>query len=254
MLKPSKEAKPDTSQTEAAYARLRTMIINCELAPGSRLTERELIERLGLGRTPVREALVRLDQDRLIETLPRSGYRVTRIDRKSIEDFFTVWLVLGPLTAKLAYERMAADDRQELMEIGVKSANPALRPSELASNAAEFFNRLATLANNDLLLFLYERLSAEMERLFINFFNTEQGRQWVSTAEEIAAFVAVRDPGRASAIIEERVSKSKEGILFYFQALDTMQPSEGFTQTAATRRKRRSKEGSQPQDKVTAKA
>ena len=62
---------------EQAYYRIRELIVTLELAPGSPVSERELMERLGLGRTPVREALRTLAQERLVEVYPRRGIFVS---------------------------------------------------------------------------------------------------------------------------------------------------------------------------------
>ena len=67
-------SKPPNSQVDRCYGILRELISTCKLRPAQRLTERDLMERTGFGRTPVREALLRLGHDGLVEALPRTGY------------------------------------------------------------------------------------------------------------------------------------------------------------------------------------
>ena len=80
------ETKDSNSFQVAAYDRIRQDIILCKLAPGQKLSARLLEESLGLGRTPVREALVRLGQEGLVSTIPQSGTYVSKISMQSAEN------------------------------------------------------------------------------------------------------------------------------------------------------------------------
>jgi DNA-binding GntR family transcriptional regulator len=75
-----------TTLSDQAYDTLRAMIVRGEMAPQSRLSEPELTERLAVGRTPLREALLRLMQDGLVEIYPQSGSFVTRISLAQLEE------------------------------------------------------------------------------------------------------------------------------------------------------------------------
>lgn len=81
------DLKHDGSSFQAvAYDKIREDIIFCKLAPGQKLSARLLEETLGLGRTPVREALVRLGQEGLVFTVPQSGTYVSKIDLQTAEN------------------------------------------------------------------------------------------------------------------------------------------------------------------------
>ena len=71
------EAAAAQSLSDRAYFSIRELIVTLELAPGSIVSERELQDRLGVGRTPVREALQRLEGERLVEVYPRRGSRLS---------------------------------------------------------------------------------------------------------------------------------------------------------------------------------
>lgn len=100
------------SLSERAYYRLRDLIVSLELAPGSLVNERELMERLELGRTPVREALRRLAQERLIDVYPRRGMFVSRVDVGDLADLSEARVVLEGAAARLAAERGTAEERE----------------------------------------------------------------------------------------------------------------------------------------------
>jgi DNA-binding GntR family transcriptional regulator len=88
--------------------------VTLELPPGAVVREPELTERLGIGRTPVREALRRLAQERLIEVFPRRGMFVTTVDVRDLSRLCEVRLVLEPEAARLAAERATRVDLDEL--------------------------------------------------------------------------------------------------------------------------------------------
>jgi DNA-binding GntR family transcriptional regulator len=106
-------ASPDAgSLSEQATSRIRELIVTLELAPGSPLSERELTERLGLGRTPVREALRALAQEKLVEVYPRRGIVVAPVDVGDLAALSEARLVLESFAARLAAERSNDADRE----------------------------------------------------------------------------------------------------------------------------------------------
>src|SRR4051794_616188 len=93
------------------------MIVSLELQPGALVKEAELVERLGIGRTPVREALRRLAQERLIEVYPRRGMVVTTVDVRDLARLCEVRAVLEPEAARLAAERATQADLDTIAEL-----------------------------------------------------------------------------------------------------------------------------------------
>ena len=102
------------SLAEKAYAAIRELIVSLQLAPGAVIDERELMERLEIGRTPVREALRRLAHERLVEVYPRRGMFVTGVDVRELARLSEVRTVLEPEAARLAALRATEDDRGEI--------------------------------------------------------------------------------------------------------------------------------------------
>ena len=108
------DAADATSQSEQAYYAIRELIVTLELAPGSVVSEADLRVRLGLGRTPIREALRALAREGLVEVYPRRGIFVTGIDVRDLAALSEVRAVLEPFAASLAARRLTDDDRAEL--------------------------------------------------------------------------------------------------------------------------------------------
>src|SRR5262249_6438376 len=90
------EASDARSPADQAYSRIRELIVTLELAPGSLVSERELMERLGVGRTPVREALRALARERLVEVYPRRGMFVSSVDVRDLAGLSEVRNALEP--------------------------------------------------------------------------------------------------------------------------------------------------------------
>jgi DNA-binding GntR family transcriptional regulator len=106
------------SLSDRAYVAIRNLIVSLELSPGSLIDERGLIESLGIGRTPVREALRRLAQEQLVEVFPRRGMFVTGVDVGDLARISEVRAVLEPEAARLAAARASDDERDELATLG----------------------------------------------------------------------------------------------------------------------------------------
>jgi DNA-binding GntR family transcriptional regulator len=105
------EAADARSQSDRAYYAIRELIVTLELPPGSVVSEPDLMERLGLGRTPVREALRDLARERLVEVYPRRGIFVSGVDVGDIAGLSEVRVVLEGRAARLAAERRNEADR-----------------------------------------------------------------------------------------------------------------------------------------------
>jgi DNA-binding GntR family transcriptional regulator len=106
-----------TSLADKAYHEIRGLIVSLELAPGAVIDERDLIERLEIGRTPVREALRRLAHERLVEVYPRRGMFVTGVDVRELARLSEVRELLEPEAARLAAERATDTDREHLSRL-----------------------------------------------------------------------------------------------------------------------------------------
>ncbi len=89
---------------ERIYVTLQSRIISKELAPGSRLREQELAKEFSASRTPVREALLDLERDGLVNTIDRAGTFVAKVSFQDLKEAFEVRLALMPLVARLLLE------------------------------------------------------------------------------------------------------------------------------------------------------
>ena len=112
---PSTPSVPDTTATrlvaERAYVDLRDRIVTLHLPPGTVVREDELMKELGIGRTPLREAVKRLALENLVEVQPRRGTFVTAIEAADIQNITEVRAELEGYAAELAAQRLDTDHR-----------------------------------------------------------------------------------------------------------------------------------------------
>ena len=115
-------SRESSSLSEAAYSRIRSMIITLELEPGSLISESALMSTLKMGRTPIREALRSLANEKLVEVYPRRGMFVSRVDVANLSQLSETRAVLEIKAAELAATRSTAAD-QEITKALIKEIN-----------------------------------------------------------------------------------------------------------------------------------
>lgn len=101
---------------DVVFNTLREAILKGELAPGERLMEIQLAERLGVSRTPIREAIRKLELEGLVLMIPRKGAEVAKISEKSLRDVLEVRRSLEELAIELACQRMSEEEIRQLDE------------------------------------------------------------------------------------------------------------------------------------------
>lgn len=108
---------------EVVYETLREAIKTGSLAPGERLMEIQLAEELGVSRTPVREAIRKLELERFVVMIPRRGTYVANLSLKDINEVFEIRAALDSLAAGLAAERITEDEQEQLERMLVEIAD-----------------------------------------------------------------------------------------------------------------------------------
>ena len=137
----------DVTLTDKAYAQIEELIVTLQLPPGTVLSELVLADRLGIGRTPIREALQRLSRDGLVNILPRRGVLVSDIDLRSQLRLLEVRRELERLMARGAAERATDEERAQFSEIA-RGMNRASENEDDISfmRLDQQFNTLVSLA------------------------------------------------------------------------------------------------------------
>ncbi len=155
-------SSPKISRANDAYERLKGEILENRLPPGYQGTEPEVAERLNMSRTPVREALIRLQGEGLIELIPRRGIRVLPIAPSDMRDIYQILTVLEPEAAAEVAQSGLNKQQVEDLEAATAEMEQALKDNDLDRWAAadDRFHRTLLLCNRN------NRLTAFVNMLF----------------------------------------------------------------------------------------
>ncbi|MGH9842605.1 MAG: GntR family transcriptional regulator [Blastocatellia bacterium] len=146
---------PKQSLVEQAYDELRKRILDNVYPPGHQALEAELALQLGISRTPVREALIRLEQEGLVEIIPRHGVRILPVSPAVMREIYEILTALESMAAELVASRRPSEEELQPLVQASKDMAKALRVDDLDAwaEADERFHRhLIELAGNKLLV------------------------------------------------------------------------------------------------------
>ncbi len=182
-----------------AYEVLRDEILDLTLPPGSPVDEATLAERFAMSRTPIREALVRLEGEGLVVTLPNRSTVVANIDFANLNAFFDALTLMYRVTTRLAAEFHSDPDLQRIRAKQAVFATAVEAGDELAMIACnrDFHVAIAEAGRNGYYLQLFARLLDEGRRIlrlyYYPSFESSLPHPYVIEHEAIIAAVAARD-------------------------------------------------------------
>jgi GntR family transcriptional regulator, rspAB operon transcriptional repressor len=204
---------PESPQVERAYQNIKMGIVRGRYAPGAPLSEVSLAREHGMSRTPVREGLARLWQERYLDRVVGHGYFVARVTVQSIHDTFDVRRLLEGAAAARAAERARNEEIAAMRQFAVvpaaKSASGSSRENDYREAEAanvRFHVTIAAAARNTLAQELIERCLAQVDRfmsLDVQFGPFQEGA--TAAHLEIVEAIARRDPAAAQARMEEHL-------------------------------------------------
>jgi len=173
--------------TEEAYRRLEEMIVTLELAPGSVVSEAILGRQLGIGTTPIREALQRLSREHLVQILPRRGVVVTALDLRQQFQVLETRRELDRLIARAAARRATAPERAAIADLAARLERAAGQDDVRAFLRldGELRQALARAARNEIAAAAAATLHAVSRRFW--FFHRSELAELTETARLHAA-------------------------------------------------------------------
>lgn len=197
---------------ERACAALRDLIVEGELPPGSRISERELCARFGISRTPLREALKVLAREGLVELLPNRGARVARLDPKDVADMFDVMGALEALAGRLAAQRITEPELDEIRALHYEMLAAHARrdlPGYFCRNQA-IHEAILRAARNPILATTYHGLAGRIRRArYLANMTLERWDEAVREHEAMLEALTARDAERLSRILGEHLDHKR---------------------------------------------
>ncbi|MCP2244188.1 GntR family transcriptional regulator [Lentzea aerocolonigenes] len=160
------------SLTDLAYLLLRDRLVMLEIKPGEPINEDRLRTEFNLGRTPIREALKRLEQERLVVAYPRRGTFATDVNISDLSHISEVRRTLEPLAAAAAAERATSQDRADLTELRsqLDTATPSGNNTELLRTDVSVHRAIYRCVHNPFLedtLVSYDNLATRIWCVFL---------------------------------------------------------------------------------------
>jgi DNA-binding GntR family transcriptional regulator len=203
---------------------LRRLIMRGELTPGERLVEERLGEQLGLSRTPIREALHRLEQEGLLLKRPRGGYEVRPLTPEEVEEAVGVRGVLegyaGELAARRAQPRVVKDLERNLEQFeDALARRDEVRLVELNTRYHEL---LYQAASSTLLHHMLSELQDDVERISRAIMTSVQAGQWsVNDHRAVLEAIKAGDAAKAGKLCREHVQRGGKWLLTRLKAFQT---------------------------------
>ncbi|MFM9455179.1 GntR family transcriptional regulator [Streptomyces europaeiscabiei] len=209
-------AGEELSLAERAYRVIRDRLVMLEIRPGAPINEDQLAQSLGVGRTPVREALKRLQYERLIATYPRRGTFATDVNITDLAHISEVRQELEPLAASQAARRATASDRATLTSVlqELESVDPGRRDAtELMHLDLQVHRAIYAATHNPYLedtLVRYDNLATRIWCLFVDRLSDMAGH--VEEHGPLIEAIVAGDPDRAAQLAGSHVVGFEQAI------------------------------------------
>lgn len=201
---------------DVVFKTLRQAILTGELKPGERLMEIHLADKLGVSRTPIREAIRMLELEGLVTMIPRRGAEVAHITRKSLQDVLEVRRALDALAVELACERISEKDLNRLREACDHFAEVTKTgdASQIAKADVALHDIIVEAADNERLKQLVNNLSEQMYRYRFEYIkDTSKHGQLIEEHEIIYNAIAKKDKEVASQAVKTHIDNQEHSII-----------------------------------------
>ena len=201
---------------DVVFNTLRQAILTGELKPGERLMEIHLANKLGVSRTPIREAIRKLELEGLVTMIPRRGAEVAQITEKSMNDVLEVRRAMDALCVELACDRITPEELQDLkkacetFEAAVKTGDI----KQIAQADVALHDIIVQATGNQRLIQLVNNLSEQMYRYRMEYLKDERThRTLIEEHDAIRRALKKHDKAKAGAAIRVHIDNQKRSIL-----------------------------------------
>lgn len=201
---------------DVVFNTLRQAILIGELKPGERLMEIHLADRLGVSRTPIREAIRKLELEGLVVMIPRKGAQVAKITEKNLKDVLEVRRALDMLAVRLACQRMDEEDKKALREAcdefaGVIKSN---NTKDITEADVHFHDIILKSTGNDRLIQLVNNLAEQMYRYRLEYIkDSAYHSRLVREHEDIYSAIINKEEEKAAQAVVLHIDNQEKTII-----------------------------------------
>lgn len=209
---------------EVIFNTLREAIIVGELKPGERLMEVQLADKMGVSRTPVREAIRKLELEGLVEMLPRKGAHVADLSVKDIMDVLEVRSTLDGLASWLSATRITEDEIKELKHVQGQFISYVERDNLQGSikKDGEFHDIIYRSSRNDKLMQIISNLREQIQRFRVIYIKDYSStRELIKEHAEIFEAITARDAEAARNAAQRHIKKQEDTIIKAIRTSET---------------------------------
>jgi DNA-binding GntR family transcriptional regulator len=224
--------RPDVTEGAALHEqvtqRLRQLLVEGQIAPGAKLNERELSERLGVSRTPLREAIKRLAAEGLVELLANRGAIAVQLSRADIENTFEVIAGLEALSGELAAIRMTTHELNEVKALHFEMLAAWTRRdlSTYYGLNSRIHKAINLAARNPVLSATYDQVNARLQALrFRSNQNEDKWQQAVNEHEEMIRALTACDGAALREVMLRHLQNKREAVLAAMPAMPAVSPA-----------------------------
>lgn len=201
---------------DVVFNTLRHAILKGELEPGERLMEIALAQKLGVSRTPIREAIRKLELEGLVVMVPRKGAEVADITEKDLRDVLEVRTALEELSIELAMKNMSDDDYEQLIKANETFAKDSEGDDliKIAESDVAFHEIIYMATGNKRLIQIINNLREQMYRYRLEYIKDKSSHaRLVEEHDRIIEAMRRNDTAAAKAAIKLHVENQEENIL-----------------------------------------
>ena len=211
---PSK-AKQNPTLHAGLVEQVREMVIEGELEPGAKVSERILCQRFNVSRTPLREAIKTLASEGWLEILPHKGARVTQLKEEDVDKIFPIMGALEALSGELACANLTEEQYAEIQALHYqmvlhhtrRELTPYFRVNQ------EIHEKILEAAANPILLQMYRTLAGRIRRArYIANMSEERWSQAVAEHEDILSALLARDGHSLAAVLRRHLNNKCETV------------------------------------------
>lgn len=193
---------------DVVFNTLRQAILRGELKPGERLMEIQLANKLGVSRTPIREAIRKLELEGLVLMIPRKGAEVAEITEKSLKDVLEIRRALEDLAVRLACEKITKEELKELKKAGdeFKKVLRSQDITEVAEADVRFHDVIYMATDNPKLIQLLNNFREQMYRFRVEYLKKDEVRpQLLAEHDEIIKYITEGNKEEASRVVTRHI-------------------------------------------------
>jgi DNA-binding GntR family transcriptional regulator len=219
-LKPMKDFEPlmipHVRLVDEASRAIREVILTGELPPGSQLRQADLAQKMRISRTPLREALMKLEQEGLIAVLPRRGFRVVELKLEEAIELYELREMLDGLAARLAAER-AANDVLEVLAALINKMEKCVRQHDTHGwliHHGAFHEEIFKASRNSRLMGLMANIRLSIQRFHPLLLSTQDRlKKAFREHDEIFGAIRSRDPNTAERLARRHIASARDIII-----------------------------------------